>query len=110
MYQEEMATMRLDVIIPAQRLLTQANLLVDQYKPIVEEALKESMFDLTNNEELKTALKERIKQKLKNKINEELDRRADNAIREVMESKKYDFYGVVDKALKELIDKNRIYE
>ena len=104
MYYDEMATMRLDVTIPAQRVLGQAQLLVDQYKPIVEEALKESMIELTDNEELKLALKGRIKQKLKDKINEELDRHADNAIREVMKNRKYDFYGVVDKALKELIE------
>jgi hypothetical protein len=101
-----MATMRLDVTIPAQRLLSQAALLVDQYKPVVEEALKEAMIDMTDNSDLRLALKERIKQKLRKKVTEAIDQEADNAIRAVMNSSSYDFYGVVNKAVKELMEKN----
>lgn len=106
MYLDEMATMRLDVTIPAQRLLTQANLLVDQYKPIVEEALKEAMFDMTDNSDLRLALKERIKQKLRNKVMEELDKEADSAIKQVMKSSTFGFYEVVNEALQKLMEKN----
>ena len=103
---DNMATMRLDVTIPANKLLAQANLLFDQYKPMVEEALKEAMVEMTGNTDLKLALKERIKQKLREKVTEEIDREADNAIRQVMKSSTYDFYGVVNKAVKELMEKN----
>lgn len=106
MFPDEMATMRLDVMIPAQRLLAQANLLVEQYKPIVEEALKESMVELTDNEDLRIALKERIKMKLRDKVSEALEQEADSAIRQIMKSSTYDFYGVVNKAVKELLEKN----
>ena len=107
MYEDfNMATMRLDVTIPAQRLLSQAALLVDQYKPVVEEALKEAMFDMTDNSDLRLALKERIKQKLREKVTEAIDQEADSAIRQVMKSSTYDFYGVVNKAVKELMEKN----
>ena len=105
MFPDEMATMRLDVMIPAQRLLAQANLLVEQYKPIVEEALKESMVELTDNEDLRIALKERIKTKLRDKVSEALEQEADSAIRQIMKSSTYDFYGVVNKAVKELLEK-----
>jgi hypothetical protein len=107
MYEDfNMATMRLDVTIPAQRLLSQAALLVDQYKPVVEEALKEAMLEMTDNSDLRLALKERIKQKLREKVTEAIDQEADNAIRAVMNSSSYDFYGVVNKAVKELMEKN----
>ena len=97
MYEDfNMATMRLDVTIPAQRLLSQAALLVDQYKPVVEEALKEAMIDMTDNSDLRLALKERIKQKLREKVTEAIDQEADSAIRQVMKSSSYDFYGVVN--------------
>ena len=93
-------------MIPAQRLLAQANLLVEQYKPIVEEALKESMVELTDNEDLRIALKEKIKMKLRDKVSEALEQEADSAIRQIMKSSTYDFYGVVNKAVKELLEKN----
>lgn len=106
MYGEEMGNMRLDVTIPAQRLIAQANLLVDQYRPVVEEALKEAMTEMTDNSDLKLALKERIKQKLRAKVTEEIDREADAAIRDILKSSAYDFYGVVNKAVKELMEKS----
>ena len=103
---DDMATMRLDVTIPAQRVLAQASLLANQYKPIVEEALEEAMIEMTDNTDLKLALKERVKQKLREKVTEAIDQQADSAIRDVMKSSSYDFYGVVNKAVKELMEKN----
>ena len=102
----DMGTMRLDVTIPAQKLLAQASLLVEQYKPIVEEALKEAMFEMTDNNELREALKERIKSKLRQKISEELDKKADAAIKQALNNSQWKFYDVVDDALKELMEKN----
>lgn len=101
-----MATMRLDVTIPAQRVLACTSLLTEQYKPVVEEAIKEAMFEMTDNTDLKLALKERIKQKLRDEVSRAIDNAADGAIRDVLKSSTYDFYDVVNKAVKELMEKN----
>ena len=103
---DDMATMRLDVVIPSQRLQAQANILVEQYKPIVEEALKETMIEMTVSDDLKLALKERIKQKLRDEVSRAIDNAADGAIRDVLKNSTYDFYDVVNKAVKELMEKN----
>ena len=103
---DDMATMRLDVVIPSQRLQAQANILVEQYKPIVEEALKEAMIEMTDSDDLKLALKERIKQKLRDEVSRAIDNAADGAIRDVLKNSTYDFYNVVNKAVKELMEKN----
>ena len=61
---------------------------------------------MNDSDDLNLALKERIKQKLRDEVSRAIDNEADNAIRQVMKSSTYDFYGVVNKAVKELMEKN----
>ena len=98
--------MRLDVTIPATRLLAQAALLTDQYKPVVEEALNEAVIELTENDELKKAIKERVKEKLRQKIDEEINAKADWAIKNALRSSEWGFYDVVEEALQKLMKKD----
>lgn len=84
---DEFGTLRLDVTIPAQKVSSCAMLLVDEYKPIVEEALREAREELLNDESCKNAIKQAIKRRICERIQSALTETAafaaERAIREI---------------------------
>ena len=69
---DEFGSIRLDVNIPSQKLMSCAMLVVDEYKPLVEQALKECRDELMTDDVYKNEVKRAIKAKLHEKISKAL--------------------------------------
>lgn len=95
----DFGTIRLDVTIPSTKLTGCAMLLVEEYKPLVEQALIEAREELMTDENFKEAIKREIKQKLSDRIKAAITDQAayiaDKAIRDV------DMFGASKKILKD---------
>ncbi len=88
---DEFGTLRLDITLPSRKVASCAMLLVEEYKPIVEEALREAREELLNDESCKNAIKQAIKRQICERIQKALtDTAAFAAERAIREINMYD--------------------
>lgn len=87
--------------IPRAKISAAAMLVAEEYKPLVEEALREAREELLTDEDIRDAVKAQVKRLVK----ELMEQKIASAARRVLADLDVDFYEVADKALRELIKK-----
>ena len=95
---ENNGLLKVELTVPNQKIVSAAMLVVEQYKPLVEEALIEAQEELLTNETYKNAIKEEIKKKLKEKIEKSLIEEAAYAAQKAINS--IDMINIAKKILK----------
>lgn len=97
----EFGQLRLEVNVPGQKFYAATQLLVDAYKPLVEQALEEAKQELMEDDTIRATIKEALKTKVKNAVIEELSYNASRSARSAVRD--IDFDGIAKDILKEMI-------
>lgn len=82
-YYSEFASLRVTVDIPPTKLLEQVQLVVNEYKPLVHEALVDARKEIFKDNKFKEQIRNKIKDTLKKRIEEIIERRISSAIYDI---------------------------
>lgn len=97
----DLGQLRLEVNVPGEKFTGAVQLLVEEYKPLVEEALLEAKQELLENDALRATIKDALKTKIKNSVLEELAYKATSSARNVL--REVDFDDIAKDILKEML-------
>ena len=82
MLQGEKARITVNLDIPGSRIMAAAELVMEQYKPIVEEALKEVVAGFNTNDLIKQSVKDTVKKDVKHVIEDTLNKIVERIVTE----------------------------
>ena len=83
MLEGERANIMVSLNIPGTKVMAAAELVLDQYKTLVEDAIKEVRQELCNDEFFKNELKRGLMEELKKIVKQELTNTMEKAVRNV---------------------------
>lgn len=101
MYNDDtiMGDVRISLNIPSQKIIGAAQQVLDNYKPIVNDALKEVSFEFYNSDERKEQFKEKIKEHIKDVIQESINKAIQDVFKEVFDIYRPEIKKIVETSL-----------
>ena len=99
MSKNDVASLSVSVTIPAEKIYAQTMLLVDEYKPLVEEALDEAREEILKDEAFKKTLKETIKRKLHDTVEKTMNDAIGDIASEIMRLRYHEFRDLAGEVL-----------
>ena len=81
---EPFAKVSMDLVVPEEKIKGQTMLLMQEYKPVVEQAMKEITYDFHVNQEFKEEFKKAVKDKIIEILKQEIIKSAQETAQKII--------------------------